>query len=84
MERCKDQNRQKLEDVFSGQEPVAKISVDVNSSAFFKSAHDTRRCQENIKQKKEKVRKRWRTVVQGEVIHEQCHSYVYFLPFLLF
>lgn len=29
-----DQYRQKLEDVFSGQEPIAKISEDVNSSAL--------------------------------------------------
>ncbi len=46
-----DQYRQKLEDVFSGQEPIAKISEDVNSSALpvFKSAHDTESCQESIK-----------------------------------
>lgn len=29
-----DQYRQKLEDVFSGQEPIAKISKDVNSWAL--------------------------------------------------
>lgn len=40
--------------MFSGQEPIAKISEDVNSSALpvFKSAYDTESCQENIKQKK--------------------------------
>lgn len=37
-----DQYRQKLEDVFSGQEPIAKFSGDVNSKALpvFKSARD--------------------------------------------
>lgn len=40
--------------MFSGQEPIAKISEDVNSSALpvFESAHDTGSCQEDIKQKK--------------------------------
>lgn len=45
-----DQYRQKLEDVFSGQEPIAKISRDVNSAALpvFRPAHDTESCQRNI------------------------------------
>lgn len=48
-----DQYRQKLEDVFSGQEPIAKISKDVNSSMLpvFEFAYDTISCQ-NIKHKK--------------------------------
>lgn len=39
-----DQYRQKVEDVFSGQEPIAKISGDVNSEALpvFKSVRDAR------------------------------------------
>lgn len=50
-----DQYRQKLEDVFSGQEPVAKFNGDVNSKALpvFKSARDARGCQDDIKQKKD-------------------------------
>lgn len=65
-----DQYRQKLEDVFSGQEPIAKISGDVNSEALpvFKSAHDGRGYQDDIKQTKKK-KKRWK----GGGIVERSH-----------
>lgn len=64
-----DQYRQKLEDVFSGQEPIAKFSGDVNSKALpvFKSARDAGGCQDDIKQKKRK--KRWK----GGGIVERSH-----------
>ena len=69
--------------MFSGQEPIAKISEDVNSSALpvFKSAHDTESCQENIKQNKTKKKRNGRAVVLGEVIDEQCHGNVFLLPY---
>lgn len=49
-----DQYRQKLEDVFSGQEPIAKISKDVNSSALpvFEFAYDTYKLPEHKTKKK--------------------------------
>lgn len=66
--------------MFSGQEPIAKISEDVNSSALpvFQSTHDTESRQENIKDKKEKCR-----AAQGEVIHEQGRGDVFLLSFSL-
>lgn len=55
-----DQYRQKLERVFSGQEPDAKISRDVNSWALpvFRSTRDTESCQKNNtnKQQQQKVK----------------------------
>lgn len=73
-----DQYRQKLEDVFSGQEPSAKISGDVNSSALpvFKSVHEVESCQDDIKQKKMEG---WRH--KGKVTHDQCHGNVFQLPY---
>lgn len=73
-----DQYRRKLEDVFSGQEPIAKISLDVNSEALpvFKSARDARGCQNDIKQKK--MEGRWHV---GEVTHDRCHGHVFRPPY---
>lgn len=73
-----DQYRQKLEDVFSGQEPIAKISEDVNSSALpvFKSVHDTESCQDNIKPKKMEGQ-----FYKGEVTHDQCRGNAFLLPY---
>lgn len=69
-----DQYRQKVEDVFSGQEPVAKISGDVNSEVLpvFKSARDAQGCQDDIKQKK--MEGRWHV---GEVTHDRGHGHVF-------
>lgn len=73
-----DQYRQKVEDVFSGQEPIAKISGDVNSKALpvFKSVRDAQGCQDDIKQ--EKIEGRWHV---GEVTHERGHGHVFRLPY---
>lgn len=73
-----DQYRQKVEDVFSGQEPIAKISGDVNSKALpvFKSVRDAQGCQDDIKQ--EKIEGRWHV---GEVTHERGHGHVFRLTY---
>lgn len=60
--------------MFSGQEPVAKISEDVNSSALpvFKSAHDTKSCQKNIKKTVRKRKKRnGRAAAAAVAVHRE-------------
>lgn len=66
--------------MFSGQEPIAKFSGDVNSKALpvFKSARDARGCQDDIKQNKKKMEGRWRC---GEVTHDRCHGHVFHPPY---
>lgn len=73
-----DQYRQKVEDVFSGQEPIAKISGDVNSEALpgFKSVRDAQGCQDDTKQKK--MEGRWHV---GEVTHDRGHGHVFRPPY---
>lgn len=74
-ETQEDQYRQKVEDVFSGQEAVAKTRGDVNSEAF-KSAHDARGCQHDIKP--QKMKGRWHV---GEVTHDRGHDHVLRPPY---
>lgn len=76
-----DQYRQKLEDVFSGQEPMAKISEDVNSSALpvFQSAHDTESCQQNIKQKKKKKKMEGRRCRERSYMSSAMVMFSFFL-----